>query len=272
MGWLGGWRRVVGVPVVVADSVAVRVAVVVVVACGGSEFTSQSSGNTTSSSTSSSSTTTTGAGGASDTTTRTGGAAGDTGGGSVDASGSGGQPTTDAASGSDTSLEASTIDARDARSDAASNARCPPIEPTANGACADGLDCTYGTHPHLACRHEYICSGSHWMSASGMTCPMLGDCNSEQPKPTIGAACPVVQHDCLWSSGLYCRCLPGDNGAMGPTWDCYPSPQGCPTTPPNKGQTCDLSAMTCAYGTCPLGTKVTTSCVGAVVTWTGTCP
>jgi hypothetical protein len=97
---------------------------------------------------------------------------------------------------------------------------------------------------------------------------MLGDCAAEQPRlPQVGMACPTPQHDCVWSSGLYCRCLPGADGGAA-TWDCYPSPQGCPTTPPNKGQQCDITAMMCAYGTCALGTKVTTSCVGGITRWT----
>jgi hypothetical protein len=105
-----------------------------------------------------------------------------------------------------------------------------------------------------------------------MTCPALTDCAAEQPKlPQIGMACPVPQHDCLWDSGLYCRCIPGADAAPA-TWDCYPSPSGCPTTPVNKGQACDASEKTCDFGTCGLGTKVTTSCSGGIVHWTVSCP
>jgi hypothetical protein len=254
MGGLGKW-----------GPVALQVAIaVVVVGCGGSEFSTQTSGSTTGST----SATTAGTGGASIGTGSGGGA----GGGAI--AGSGGRPSGDAAIGSEATIEASANDARDARSDASTNARCPPIEPTASSACAEGLDCTYGTHPRLACRHEYRCLGAHWTPGEpGMACPALSDCAIEQPKlPQVGASCPTAEHDCIWSSGLYCRCLAAANDAGSPTWDCYPPPQGCPTTPLNKGQTCDLSVMTCAYGTCPLGTKVTTSCVGAVVTWTVACP
>jgi hypothetical protein len=172
---------------------------------------------------------------------------------------------------------AETSNTRDALADARTNdgsavGPCPPVEPTPATACTDGLDCTYGSHPRLACRKEYICSGSHWTVTPGIACPVLGDCNNETVKPQVGAMCAMPEHDCLWSSGLYCRCL-ASSGGTGATWDCYPSPSGCPTTPANKGQACDLSSKTCDFGSCSLGTKVTTSCSGGIVHWTSpTCP
>jgi hypothetical protein len=111
-----------------------------------------------------------------------------------------------------TSSDGSTRDAL--LSDVNVTTQCPPIEPSINTPCADGLDCTYGTHPRPACRTEYICSGSHWSPTPGLLCPALGDCFNEQPKPQVGAACPIPQHDCIWTTGLYCRCLPGpDSGS-----------------------------------------------------------
>jgi hypothetical protein len=234
-----------------------------VAACGGGEFSSQNGAmpGSPASSGSASSASTGGAGGAAVT---------------GPASGSSGTGVIAGAGGSAASPDAAADVAHDASApvrDAPTNdgnviTKCPPFEVNPATACADGLECTYGTHPRLACRKRYTCSNSQWVLA-GMTCPSLGDCNDEQPKPQVGASCPMPEHDCLWSTGIYCRCLASSMGAI---WDCYPSPSGCPTTPPNEGQTCDLSAKTCNFGTCPLGTKVTTSCSGAIVHWTAACP
>lgn len=255
-------------------------ALVAVAACGGTEFSADTS-------------TTTGPAGPSGA----GGvgvvAAVGTGGSSAGGSSAGGSSAGGSANGgAGASIDASTVeagvdaraetgarevgpdDARDARTNDASVAvgPCPPVEPSAGTSCTDGLDCTYGSHPRLACRKQYNCSSEHWAVAPGIACPVLGDCNNETVKPQVGALCATPEHDCLWSSGLYCRCLASSGSGMA-TWDCYPSPSGCPTTPPNKGQACDLSSKTCDFGTCSLGTKVTTSCSSGVVHWTApTCP
>jgi hypothetical protein len=264
---------------------------VAVAACGGAEFSSDNGGggaggsastsaggassvavtDAVASSTSGGGTSSGGGGGASAGGASVGGASvggsGGEGGGAIDAA------IRDAPTETSTGRDVATPDVKDAASsDVIAVTQCPPVEPSAAGACTDGLVCTYGTHPRLACRKQYNCTSGHWAPTPGLACPTLGDCNNEQPLPVIGAMCPVLEHDCLWSSGLYCRCrASGDAG--GGAWDCYPSPSNCPTTPPNRGQACDPSAQTCSYGTCGLGTKVTTSCSGGVVSWTSTtCP
>jgi hypothetical protein len=252
-----------------------------VISCGGGEFTSMTGGQSGSLGAGGAS----GAAGGSDPSSATSGTAGGVStvgaggaaGASFDAAsgpgGAGGQPTVDATAINDAT--AHTDAAREAAadggprdaavSDAAVTTKCPPSEPNVNLPCADGLDCTYGTHPRPACRREYVCTSSHWTLSPALACPVLGDCLNEMGVQ-VGASCSTPQHECLYSMGLYCRCLPAPDGG-GAAWDCYPPPQGCPVSPPNKGQACDLSFMACAYGTCPLGTKVSTSCSGAIVRW-----
>ena len=161
--------------------------------------------------------------------------------------------------------------ARDATLDGPIATKCPPVEPSPSGYCADGLDCTYGTHPRPSCRKDYLCSGSHWTVTPSMACADPAKCENEMPFPLVGGVCAPAEHDCLAASGLYCRCH-AVAGTIAPTWDCYPSPMGCPTTPPNKGQTCDLNARTCDYGTCGIGSRVTTSCSGGIFRWSIACP
>ena len=152
-----------------------------------------------------------------------------------------------------------------APSDALLMMKCPPLEPNPASACGGDLDCTYGTHPQPACRREYVCSSLHWSTMPG--CPDPSKCESEPaPSPMLDAPCAKPGNDCVWTSGLYCRCISTQEGGSA-AWDCYPPPSGCPPTPPNKGQACDLTAKTCDYGTCRLGTRVITSCVGAIVRW-----
>ncbi len=295
MGWGRGWGF--------AASVALA-------ACGGTEFTAQgegtagstgaagsgetvgtssvstmdvgsssvaSSGNTTSTNTTVSS----GSGGNASSnggaagTQASGGAGGQTGtGATTGAGGSAGTGGPRDASASDSSApEVGPPDAssRDAGIDGPVATQCPPSEPNPNGYCADGLDCTYGSHPRPACRKDYRCSGSHWTVSPATACADPAKCENEMPFPLVNGACAPAEHDCLSASGLYCRChVVGTD--VSPTWDCYPSPTGCPTTPPNKGQLCDLTAKTCDYGTCGIGSKVTTSCSGSIFRWSIVCP
>jgi hypothetical protein len=261
-------------------------ALALAVACGGNEFSAMTGGESGSlgSGGASGVGSSDGVGGSAGTGEGTSSvAAGGTSGASVDASsdqqGSGGQGTIDATSNDATSTRDAIADvdaARDAAgdtgprdvgtSDVVVTTKCPPTEPNANQACADGLDCTYGTHPRPACRRGYICTASHWVMQSP-GCPDLADCLNEPVRPQVGAACMTAGRECSYSMGLYCRCLMAPT-SMAATWDCYPPPTGCPASPPNKGQTCDVSFMPCAYGTCPLGTRVSTSCSGAIVRWT----
>jgi hypothetical protein len=269
--------------------------VLAVSSCGGSEFSSSegaagdggaggagstgtggasSSVETTVSSSDAVSATVTGSGGDSSGTSGTSGTGGDSSGTGGAAGGNGGAS---GGSGGSPSLDASVGDAareaglRDVASDLPVVTRCPPTEPSMSTLCAEGLDCTYGTHPRPACRKEYVCSEAHWVLKAPGACPALGDCLLEQPKaPQVGAMCPTPDRECLFSAGNYCRCRPDPTG--GATWDCFPPPTGCGAFPPNKGQECDLSAAMCAYGTCPLQTKVTTSCAGGIVHWAIACP
>jgi hypothetical protein len=177
-----------------------------------------------------------------------------------DLAGSGGQSSGDATTARDgTSSDGSIRDAL--TGDVNVTTQCPPIEPSVNTPCADGLRDDCGPPPR---RKGHL---FRMKCTPGLVCPALGDCFDEQPKPQVGATCPIPQHDCVWSTGLYCRCLPDPDGGS-PTWDCFPPSPDCPITPLNKGQACDPTPLTCAYGTCTLGTKVTTSCVGGTVRWT----
>jgi hypothetical protein len=232
-----------------------------VVACGGSEFSAENEAIPSPTAASTSVTASTSAGGAGGV-----GTVDTTGGSSGSSSMAGMSGSLDAATASDAAADVvREAPVRDVvANDGNVVTKCPPTELNPASACADGLECTYGAHPRLACRKQYSCIGSQWVLAPGMTCSVPPDCNAEQVKPQVGASCATLEHECAWSSGLYCRCL---SSSMGATWDCYPSPSGCGVTPPNKGQTCDLSTKTCDYGTCPLGTKVTTSCSGGLVRW-----
>jgi hypothetical protein len=201
-------------------------------------------------------------------------------GGSGDASdasasgGAGGQTASDAAPPRDVSSGAGGTGSTfvDARADVGppdtgATPTCPSVEPVLLGPCSSALKCTYGTHPRLSCRSTYTCSSGQW-SLGSTPCPDLGLCTSEAELPFIGKTCAATGHDCIWDSGLYCRCLacPG----MGcPEWSCSAPPSGCKATPVNLGQPCDPTApATCDYGACSLGTKVTVTCVNGFTTWT----
>src|SRR5882757_19771 len=191
------------------------------VACGGGEFAAMTGGESGSLGNG-------GASGATGGSDMTGGASGEAGagsalaaggaaGGSIDAAsgsgGSGGQPVEDATTRHD--VDGPTNVTRDAAvdggsadvgvSDALVTTKCPPTEPNVNLPCADGLDCTYGTHPRPACRREYVCTSSHWGLSPALACPALGDCLNETETVQVGATCSTPQRECLYSMGLYCR-------------------------------------------------------------------
>jgi hypothetical protein len=84
----------------------------------------------------------------------------------------------------------------------------------------------------------------------------------------------MAGHDCVWDTGLYCRCLACPDVGC-PSWNCFPPPNNCGTTPPNLGQACKVDAMPtmCDFGDCSLGTKVTVTCVNGTINWAfPTCP
>jgi hypothetical protein len=152
-------------------------------------------------------------------------------------------------------------------SEAAGPVVCPVVEPAAGGPCGGGLKCSYGTHPRVSCRKTYVCTAGQWAISPWVACGDLKACTAENPLPFIGAACPGAGHDCVWDTGLYCRCLACPDPGC-PKWNCFPPPNNCASTPPNLGQACKVDAAKCDYGDCSLGTKVTVTCVDGVINWT----
>jgi hypothetical protein len=256
-------------------SFAATAGLLLVAACGGSEFAAGGGGEGgTSGGTGGASAGTDGPSGSAGVTivgTGVGGSAG----GVVDASatgGSGGQPAGDASHPRDVSGGSGGMTTVDARADVGPPdtgpvPSCPTVEPTLLGSCSGALKCTYGTHPRIACRKTYTCSAGQWSLAPPTMCGDLQIC--QPPYPQVGFSCTNTGSDCIWDSGLYCRCLAcPDMGC--PRWDCFPPPNGCATTPPNLGQRCDATTTqpACEFGECSLGTRVTVTCVNGFINWT----
>ncbi len=252
-------------------SASAVVGLLLLAACGGSEFSAANgeSGGTT------------GEGGRSGTTGGTAGAAEMTGGSSQGPSGgagmtmgSGGASRVDASvtggsggKGGGGAVADASIDV--GAPEATVVPTCPMTEPAGGGACSGILKCTYGTHPRIGCRKTYTCTAGHWAVGAATMCSALPACTDENPLPFIGAVCTSVGHDCLWESGLYCRCVAcPDMGC--PNWNCFPPPNNCGTTPPNLGQACTADTMpaVCEFGNCALGSRVTVTCVNGVINWT----
>jgi hypothetical protein len=240
-------------------------------ACGGSAFSASGGGGEGGSSSGSAG----GSGTEQGASGSTGGSvgAGGTGIVMVDASvngGSGGQSAVDASPKSDVSMGSGGVPVLEAGPpEASAPPFCPVTEPALGGACSGSLKCTYGTHPRIACRKMYVCTVGQWAQAATTACEDLKACTAENPLPHIGGACPTAGHDCVWDSGLYCRCLACPDVGC-PNWNCFPPPNNCATTPANLGQACkaDATATACDYGNCSLGTRVTVSCVGGMINWT----
>jgi len=264
------------------NSFAAAASLLLLAACGGAEFSAaggESGGqggsgqgqSGTSVATGGDSQGTSGSAGA--MTTGASGAGGSTAGASV-TSGSGGQVLVDAGrdastgSGGRPVVDASAVDM--GPPDTGAPATCPVTEPGGGGACSGAISCTYGTHPRLACRRQYTCTGGHWAVAPSAMCTDLAACVSEQPLPVIGKICSAAGHDCMWDTGLYCRCLACPDATSCPNWNCFPPPNNCGITPPNLGQKCDANSMpaVCDFGNCALGTRVTVTCVNGIVHWT----
>ncbi len=145
---------------------------------------------------------------------------------------------------------------------------CPRALPGVEGACEDGLVCTYGVDPRPECRPRAECMNGRWRRALGGDCAKLTSCG----KVEANVACDAAESaPCILNGDTYCVCT-GCSGA-GPcstetSWQCAPS-QGdaeCPQVLPNHGQACQQSAS-CSYGSCATGNSVLASCDGAEWRW-----
>jgi len=155
--------------------------------------------------------------------------------------------------------------------------RCPEEEPSIGEDCDEEMLCGYGDGLRTDCRSVYECQGS-WR-ASGLTpeaeCakPPSGFCPQT---PQHGKGCQDLLEEFAGPQGfvdgptvceyeeLLCYCSPCGISRRGSAdcrdgrahWVCYGPPEhfGCPSSPPNIGEGCDLPALECHYNSpCGVG-------------------
>jgi hypothetical protein len=136
--------------------------------------------------------------------------------------------------------------------DGAPPSACPASAPSRGTSCAkSGLECTYGTGPHLSCRTHATCNGGAWFVQA---CDAGGCPASAEPD----AACPSNGESCGYAGGATCDCY-ACIGACVPnaqnTWHCTVQPSDCPSSAPNLGSGCTGDAG-CDYGGCTGGWSV----------------
>jgi hypothetical protein len=158
--------------------------------------------------------------------------------------------------------------APDSATDAPLDQGCPAMEPSVGVACApEGVECTYGTDPRLACRDDAVCMGGKW-SLDTPNCSAPPTCPAS---PTAGAACDTLGEICAAGS-TPCACYSCTIACTQPkTWHCPSLPSGCPASSPNFGDPCTNPGLICDYGSCGGGWAA--QCVGS--TWaryTPLCP
>jgi hypothetical protein len=142
---------------------------------------------------------------------------------------------------------------------------CPVNQPLAGGACADGLECSYGTDVRVACRAVATCKAGAWI-ISKQPCEELHGCNAV----IVGNMCDANAKPCMldFDQGIYCvctGCVGGGACSNQTVWACAGGPGGsaCPKLPPNEGQMCAADTK-CSYGSCATANGVSASCNG---TW-----
>ena len=145
-----------------------------------------------------------------------------------------------------------------------------PSQPTSGACSQEGLTCTWGDDPRIACRTSATCKGGAWQWYPQPYCA---------PLPPAGVAgCPKE----LGVNGLSCQGLEGticDMSALGPgalcvcdpcvgggpctqwgRWWCAPPPAGCPPYAPNENQLCNSPGQSCIYGACGTDVSAGRSC------------
>ena len=147
---------------------------------------------------------------------------------------------------------------------------CPKTQPVAGSSCAGDLVCTYTSDVRPACRPYAKCENSKW-ALTKPQCDALDAC----PALQVGKACDAqVAKPCMLSAeqGIYCLCT-GCNGTTGActnntVWACAASAggTGCPTLPPNLGQTC-AGEVQCGYGSCTTANAISARCDGSFWDW-----
>lgn len=140
---------------------------------------------------------------------------------------------------------------------------CPRAEPELGGDCRghdDGLLCTYGDDPRVACRGRYACSDGKWQSPELLfgqcVAPEKDFCPEQEPERSdecivSNAGSAMV---CRYENNMVCSCIgrgfggagePGDSG----WWVCHgpPADERCPAVIPNLGEGCGHHAVQCQY-------------------------
>lgn len=139
---------------------------------------------------------------------------------------------------------------------------CPLSEPDLEGDCGDdveGMLCTYGDSPRVACRARYTCREGQWSLPEALfgQCvePEEGFC--PEARPQQDAECTVSSAGeamvCGYEDNVTCSCFgravlsgePGDPGR----WVCNgpPANESCPAVIPNIGDGCETHAVQCKY-------------------------
>lgn len=166
--------------------------------------------------------------------------------------------------------------------------RCPEEAPGAGSGCtgSNGARCHYGPDLRNACADQsFECTSSgRWKAITRDECAVR--CPETFATIVPGTTCGDIEMACNYEEGT-CGCMgdgtkpdagaPSDAGAdasdageggtvkvpVPGVWKCVPPPAtvGCPSVRPHVLNEC-VKAVTCDYGTCELGRRLSYDCTG----------